>query len=550
MEALRELFLSLGLDADEASFASATAAVDLLEKGLELVAEAAKKLGEALVETVVGAVEYADKIGDLSVKTGVSTTSLQKFQYVAVQSGTSLEGISQSLTFLNRSLFEAATSGGEAGEAFARLGIKVRNADGSIADTEETFFAIAAAVAKLPTAAERAGLAVKLLGKSGAELLPLLSEDLRNLFLEAEKMGGVLKPEDLARGKIFAGIWDSMGQVFSSVRNELGLMLVEELLPILTAFKEWWLQNNALVKSKLKSFIDGVRAALRGLWNIVGAVARGFDFLVAVMKTAAVAVGAYFVASALVAAGSLTQLLVNLVLNTAAAVAYGAAMVVAGAKAAAAWIAATWPVLALTAALVIAWLVINDIQTALEGGDSVIGRLGPKWTKLVDDFANGGGVGDWLIVTQLRKVVGWLTDLEGRLLPAIKESWAASLLRPISATIELLFKLFRGTATFADYLKTIPGIGLVIDQAEDVAKKITPGASVGALYGGGGANPAATVNNSTTSKVVAPTQNNNIVVNAAPGQSPQEVAREVQEKVNQEWLDSYIGAVPPAVWGG
>lgn len=542
METLRELFLTLGLDADEASFASATAAVDLLEKGLELVAEAAKKVGEALVETVVGAVDYADKIGDAATKTGVSTTRLQEFEYAAVQSGTSFDGVVQALVFLNRNLYEASTAGGEAAAAFAQLGIKVKDTTGKLREPADVFLDLADAIEKVPEGAARSALAMKVLGRSGAELVPMLSmgkEGLEALRAEAWAMGAILKPDDLVRAKAFADTWAGMNRTFEAVRNELGLMLVQELIPIVDAFKMWWLRNNALVKSKLKGFIDGVRAALRGLWTVTEAVVKNFDLLIAVVKTAAVAVGAYFVASALVAAGSLTQMLVNLVLNTAAAVAYGAAMVVAGAKAAAAWVAATWPVIALTAALVLAFLVIEDITGALKGQDSLIGDIGPKWTKLIDAFANGGGAGEWLIVTQLRTVAGWLSDLEGRLLPAIKESWAASLLRPISATIELLFKLFRGTASFADYLKTIPGVGLFVDQAQDAARKIAPyiDRPAGELIGGGASSPAAAAANKPdlSPKIFAPRMNATITVQGAPGQPPEAIAERVQEKL-EDWV--------------
>lgn len=541
MESLRQLFLTLGLDADEASFASAQSAVDLLEKGLELAAEAAKKLGEALVETVVGAVEYADKIGDAATKTGVTTTHLQELEYAAVQSGSSFDGVVQSLVFLNKSLFAASHGSEEAAKTFTRLGIKVHGTDGKVADTFKTYMKVADAISKLPKGAERSASAMELLGRSGAESVPMLaegSEGLLKLAAEVDAMGALLKPEDLARAKVFADTWAAMTKVFEAVRIELGLMLVDELLPLVSSFKEWWLVNNALVKTKLKSVVDGLRRAFRGLLAVMDAVVKGVDAMVAAVKIAAIAVGSYFVASALVAAGSLTSLLVNFALNTAAAVAYGASMVLAGLEAAAAWVAATWPVLALTAALVVAILVIDDIRAALNGADSLIGDIGPKWTAFLDQWTSSIGDGtfdDHPFLVTLKAIVFYLTDLEGRLLPALKDSWASAFLRPISAAIELLFKLFRGTATFADYLKTIPGIGLIVDQAQKVAPLV--GLSPGEIMGGGAASPsaAAAISADRGPKIFAPRMNATFTVQGAPGQPPEAIAEKVAEKLD-DWI--------------
>lgn len=547
METLRELFLSLGLDADEASFASATAAVDLLEKGLDLAAEAAMRLGQALVDSVFGAANYGDAVADAALKTSVGVEQLQELEFAAVQSGTSFDGVVQALVFLNRNLYEASTAGGEAAATFAQLGIKVKDATGKVREPGEVFSDLAAAIAKVPPGADRSALAMKVLGRSGADLVPLLSggsEGLEAFAEQARRSGSVIGPEDIARAQSFADQWDAVSLMLRKVSYEIGNMLLEDLGPMLDEFRQWFEANREIIRQKLKGFIDGVRIAVRLLTDGLRVVMKWLDLFVASMRLAAIAVGSYFVASAIIAAGSLTQLLVNLALNTAAAVAYGAAMVVAGLEAAAAWVAATWPVLVLTAALLLAVVAAQDVWGALHGQDSLIGDLGPKWTSFLDAFTREPSANPILLA--LQTLVFYLSDLEGRLLPMLKESWASSLLQPLSAAIELLFSLFRGTATFADYLKTIPGLGLFIESVQSNAAKAAPlfdgSVSVSDLWGGGAAGPEATAASSTSAagpKVLAPQMRSNIVIQTQPGQSAQEVAGAVRESM-ESWFQAEL----------
>lgn len=293
MESLRELFLTLGLDADEASFASAISTVDALEKMLELAAEAAVKLGEALVETVIGATEYADKIGDASTVTGVGVEQLQAFEYAAVQSGSSLEGVVAGLTILNRNMYAAAHGSAEMAANFSRLGVRVTEVDGSLRDPAEAMKDLATAIQKLPPGAAKGANAMDILGKSGRDLVPFLAEGregLEQLEATARSFGGIIPAEELQRAKDFADAWAGMAWIFQNVRNELGLMLIKDLKPMLESFRDWYGVNRELIKSKLKDFIDGVRVAIRGFDAAMKKATHVLELFIVAVKVAAVVV--------------------------------------------------------------------------------------------------------------------------------------------------------------------------------------------------------------------------------------------------------------------
>jgi hypothetical protein len=171
-------------------------------------------------------------------------------------------------------------------------------------------------------------------------------------------------------------------------------------------------------------------------------------------------------------------------------------------------------------------LIAEDVIVALEGGDSLLGDLGPKWSAFLDEFTRD--VSDNPLVMALQAAAFYLGDLEGRLLPMLRESWASALLQPLTAALELIFKLFRGTASFVDFLKTVPGVGLVIEQAEGAG-----------FFSSAAASPEAGGIAAAAAQGVAPVSPRFNVgalnVQAAPGQSTEEVAGAVENKLESWW---------------
>jgi hypothetical protein len=107
-------------------------------------------------------IDSADAMNDLAISTGTSVASLASYKLAAEQSGTSIEGLAKGLGKL--SVF----MGKNADEA-TRLGITAR-------DPVEAFAQLSDALASVQDPAERNALAAKVLGKSYAELMPLLAQ--------------------------------------------------------------------------------------------------------------------------------------------------------------------------------------------------------------------------------------------------------------------------------------------------------------------------------------------------------------------------------------
>src|SRR3546814_12756762 len=87
-------------------------------------------------------------------------------------------------------------------DTFGRLGVRVRDANGQVRSTEAVFRDVAEALSRVPSQAERVSIANRLMGESGARLLPILSQGARGLdefARQARDAGAVLDAEMIAQ---------------------------------------------------------------------------------------------------------------------------------------------------------------------------------------------------------------------------------------------------------------------------------------------------------------------------------------------------------------
>ncbi|MFM2159095.1 MAG: Synechococcus phage, partial [Cyanobacteriota bacterium] len=128
-----------------------------------------------LVGMVKNTIDAGDAMYDLSQSTGVSVEALARFKKAAATSGTTLEGVSKGLVKLNKAMVDAATGGKASVATFQALGISVKNADGSLKSADQVMLEVADRFKAMPDGAAKTALALRLFGKSGAELVPMLN---------------------------------------------------------------------------------------------------------------------------------------------------------------------------------------------------------------------------------------------------------------------------------------------------------------------------------------------------------------------------------------
>lgn len=209
-------------------------------------AEAAKKAAAAvagvtaaiagaaagLVKMTLDAANAADELNTLSVKTGISTDELQKLQYAAGTIDVSVETVAGAMGKLTKNMNSAASGSGAAADAFANLGVAVKNDDGTFRDRNEVFNESIAALGQIADETERDATAMAIFGKSATELNPLIeggAEALAALGEHAEQAGLILSGDALNSLSNLADRFDVLKQTIGLAGQQFLAQFAEPL---------------------------------------------------------------------------------------------------------------------------------------------------------------------------------------------------------------------------------------------------------------------------------------------------------------------------------
>jgi hypothetical protein len=179
----------------------------VLAKGIGMVANAFTSAGNAALSYAASAANAVDQTNDLAQRLGMSVESLQALQMAAKLAG--VDDATGALQKLTVAIGTAAESGKT--EAFTKLGLDFQALQ-SMAP-EEQFKAIQTAIAGLATPAERAAAAVSLFGKSGVELLPLMSQNLAEVEERMRRLGAIVGEDQV---EAIGGMNDALDMVKAS----------------------------------------------------------------------------------------------------------------------------------------------------------------------------------------------------------------------------------------------------------------------------------------------------------------------------------------------
>jgi hypothetical protein len=173
-----------------------------------------------------------DATNDLAQRVGFSVESLQALQMAA-----KLSGVNDATTAIQKmtvAIGAAAESGKT--EAFTKLGIDFEKLQAM--SPEEQFRTIQAAIAALPTPAERAAAAVALFGRSGVELLPLMEQNLAAVEERMRRLGAIVGTDQV---EAIGAMNDALDMVRATFDGIIG-QVVGNLAPIVESLANEFLE--------------------------------------------------------------------------------------------------------------------------------------------------------------------------------------------------------------------------------------------------------------------------------------------------------------------
>lgn len=280
--------------------------------GAQKVADKTKALSAAaggllagLGAAAYGAVTTADDLNTLAKQSGFTTEELQKMQYAADRVDVSMEDI----TGAAKKMKTAMASGKD---AFSKLGVEIKNADGSMRNVNEVFWETVQALSRVQNETERDQIAMDLFGKSADQLAGIIDDGgaaFRELGDEAERAGLIMSQETLdglnevndAIDKVKATAKGALAQAGAKA-IEAALPAIEKVINAVTTLLNWLAGLDQRQISMLVTIL-AIVAAISPVASIIANIAGAISALMPVLSAIAGGIAAIGVGWAAVVAG-------------------------------------------------------------------------------------------------------------------------------------------------------------------------------------------------------------------------------------------------------
>lgn len=370
---IKELFARLGFEMDDRAFEQAEHTLHHLGATLAAVGAIAAGLAGAFFHETSVLTDLGFEIDQTSQKLGITANALQEMRHVARAAGLDAEALDHGMRHLSLTVLEASQGNYEAAYSLGLVGAHARDASGKLMPADKILESVAAKFAKMPDGVNKTALAMKVFGREGAAMIPVLNmgaAGIEKLRAEAHKFGTVMDADMIARAKESKKSAIELDEALEGLRMALVGPQLGAFNKIRGAITDWIIANRVLIAQGFQKFLNGLAVVGKVVVSVFDAIYHAVDLL-----AFSGIPGLIIVVSSLIAYMLIFQ----------------ATAVSAGLAAAAAWIVAAAPVIAIIALIAAVILILDDLWEFLSGGKSVIGEylvpafhnffnvLLPKW---------------------------------------------------------------------------------------------------------------------------------------------------------------------------
>ena len=237
----------------------------------------------------------ADDLNTLSKVYSINTGDLQKYAVAADLVDVSVEDIAKSHVKLEKSMYSAQNGSSTMQEAFDQLGVSITDSNGELRDGDAVWQDTISALGQMTNDTERDALAMQLMGKSAANLNPLIAdqgETYKNLTDTLKQYDlDFVDQETLDKANEFNDSLDTMKAIGSVALQTVGSQLAAYLAPALEKVVGWfgkvaeWLSKLSPEVLTVIGVVAGVVAAIAPVLLILGKVAFAISSIMSLMST-------------------------------------------------------------------------------------------------------------------------------------------------------------------------------------------------------------------------------------------------------------------------
>lgn len=254
------------------------------------ISTAAAALAASIGALTVKSGKWADELNTMSKVYSIGTGELQKYSAAADLVDVSTEDIAKSHIKLEKQMMSASKGTGASAEAFAKLGVSVTNADGSLRDGDAVWQDTIKALGSMENETERDALAMQLMGKSAANLNPLIEDGGETYKQVADTLAkydlDFIDQDTLNQANEFNDALDTMKMVGMVAFQQLGTQLAAYLAPVMEKVVDLvgrlaaWFSNLSPSTQAAIAAIAGVVAVMAPLLIGLGKVAFAISSII------------------------------------------------------------------------------------------------------------------------------------------------------------------------------------------------------------------------------------------------------------------------------
>ena len=229
------------------------------------------------------------EMADLAEKAGTSVEAISSLTYAARRSHVEVEQLATGIKKMQVNVASAARGSKEAQEALAGIGLSA--AELSQLLPEKQFRRIADRIAAIQNPTERTAAAVKIFGRNGTELMPLLlqgSDGIAKWETRARALGLVMNGEVAEGARRFGQLLGDLNDVMMSSVKVIGGALIpyltdmtNRIVKIIAAVRNWIKDHRglAVVLLQVTGAIVGAGVSMMVLSAILRNIAGGIGFV-------------------------------------------------------------------------------------------------------------------------------------------------------------------------------------------------------------------------------------------------------------------------------
>jgi DNA-binding phage protein len=283
MASLGSLVVSLAANTSQFTSAMDKAAYQAAQRMDQMkrnASMAGKVIGAAFVAgagaaayLVKQSIDAADGMTKMAQKAGVSVESFSTMAYAAKLSGVEVGSLQSAMSKLSSTALDVARgTNKDAVAAFDALGISAADASGKLKSSDQIMSEVADRFVNMEDGAGKTALAIKIFGRSGADLIPMLNQGAAGLTAMQEEARALGVEIDGSAGPAAERFNDNLTRL-NTVKQGFANQIMKAVLPSLEG-----LTNHMISSAKSSNVLEtAARSAAAGIKILmsVGAIVTG-----------------------------------------------------------------------------------------------------------------------------------------------------------------------------------------------------------------------------------------------------------------------------------